>query len=83
MDITFAGRQRDLIGATQDIAQAAVHFVDPGAGRADIEYRRFVKNYDSVALRRYFVTATRQRYATLEAAVRAVIAHRATQELQP
>ena len=80
--ITYFHPQR-MAGLTREIDNFTVLYIANGdsilGNDVDVVYRRYVADYSKSADRRFFVTATRRRYATLDAAVRAVIKYRTAQ----
>lgn len=68
--ITFY-RGNDFAGNTRQTTSGTVQFV--GASQpADICFKRYTADLSASADKKFFVTATRRRYATLEAAAAAV-----------
>lgn len=61
-------------GKVQETPSGTVLYVD-GATQADIVYRPYTANYLDAASKTFFVTATRRRYKTLNAACAAVVEH--------
>lgn len=71
-------RENRAPGITQAVDNFTVLYVGDDAPPPDIEFKRFTRNYEYTADRKFVVTATRRRYKTLEAAARAVIKARCT-----
>ena len=68
--ITF-NHEYNNAGKIEQVSGANVLYVT--SKPCDIEFRYRTQNYVDVAKRKYYVRATNKRYATLEAAVDAVI----------
>ena len=65
-------------GETRSTESGVVTYVDtPGA---DIVFKKYTQDYSDIADKKFFVTRTRRRYKTLEAAAAAVVKARTTQE---
>ncbi len=77
MSITFY-RGNEYQGNTRETSSGTVTYVG-GATPADIVFRRYTANYKDIADKKFFVTVTRRRYATLEAAVAAVVKAKSAQ----
>lgn len=59
-------------GKTRATAAGAVEYV-ADERNADIVFRKYTADYSTTADKKFMVTATRRRYATLEAAAAAVV----------
>lgn len=76
--ITFF-RGHEFTGKAKEFESASVVYISPAPGeKADVEFRKYTANYIDYADRKFFVNATRRRYKTLEAAVEAAVAAKAT-----
>jgi len=71
MSITFY-RGNDYVGNARETSSGTVTYVGGGTP-ADIVFRRYTADLADVADKKFFVTATRRRYATLEAAAAAAV----------
>lgn len=75
MTITFF-RGPSFAGKVRNTPSGDVTYVDvPGA---DICFKQYTADYGDVAAKKFLVTSTRRRYATLEAAAAAVVKLRTT-----
>lgn len=75
--ITFY-RGAAFAGETRSTESGVVTYVDtPGA---DIVFKKYTQDYSDIADKKFFVTRTRRRYKTLEAAAAAVVKASTTQE---
>lgn len=73
--ITFY-RGNDFAGNTRQTPSGTVQYVG-GSQPADICFKKYTADFSASAEKRFFVTATRRRYATLDAAAAAVAKLRA------
>ena len=65
-------RGNDFTGKARETPSGAVVYVGGGTP-ADIVFRKYTADYRTHADKKMFVTSTRRRYATLEAAAAAVV----------
>lgn len=73
--ITFF-RGHDFAGNTRQTTSGTVQYVGSGQP-ADICFKKFTADYSTYAEKKFLVTATSRRYATLDAAAAAVAKLRA------
>lgn len=75
--ITFY-RGAAFAGTTRTTESGVVTYLDTTP--ADIVFMKYTQDYSDIADKKFFVTRTRRRYKTLEAAAAAVVKASTTQE---